>query len=53
MGVQTAHQLYPLTLADTLRALPSAMHTWMPPRPKAVARLGSQSGMVGETWNFD
>src|SRR2546423_547797 len=54
-GVTAAHQVVPLRLGASVRTLPSAIPTWMPPVWAVAARVGSQlpSNGVGWTWNFD
>src|SRR5262245_28380409 len=52
-GVTAAHQVSPLRLGASVRTLPSARQTDMPPGWAVTARVGSQSPGVGWTWNFD
>src|SRR5262249_30505580 len=48
LGVQAAHQVVPLTLADRVRTDPSARPTIRPERCGPEARLGSQPPRKGD-----
>src|SRR5262249_48837215 len=54
-GVTAAHHVEPLILGLSVRTLPSARTTCMPPGCAVEVRIGSQfpKNGVGWTWNFD
>src|SRR5262249_45632598 len=52
-GVTAAHQVTPLIVGASVRTLPSARPTWMPPEWAVAARVGSQLPSLGWTWNLD
>src|SRR5262249_39139569 len=54
-GVTAAHHVVPLILGASVRTLPSARQTCMPPEWAVAVRVGSQlpRNGVGWCWNFD